>query len=140
VEDIVSPALRNQTTELHIEELQSLILLNNSNGFLIKPMPVEAQISPIEAIYTDDVNNDGFLDLLLAGNLSAVQNRTWPLRCRLGLVLTGNGRGDFSPVQPMKSGFMVNGEARGIKSVKTLKNERFYLVSRNNDSLIGFKK
>ena len=140
VEDIVSPALRNQTTELQIEELQSLILLNNSNGFLIKPMPVEAQLSPIEVIYADDLNNDGFLDLLLAGNLSAVQTELGPYDASMGLVLTGNGKGDFNPVQPMRSGFIVKGEARGIKSVKTLKNERFYLVSRNNDSLLGFKK
>ena len=140
VEDIVSPALRNQTTELRIDELHSLILLHSTNAFLVKPMPVEAQISPIEAIYAGDLNSDGFVDLLIGGNLSAVQTELGPYDAGLGLVLLGNGKGDFDPVQPMNSGFIVKGEVRGIKSVKTLKNETFYLVSRNNDSLLGFRK
>ncbi len=140
VEDIVTPALRNQTTELQIEELQSSILINNTTGFLVKAMPMEAQISPIESIEVDDVDNDGFLDLILGGNLSAVQTELGPYDASLGLVLTGNGKGDFKPVEPMNSGFIIKGEVRGIKSVKTLKNGRFYLVSRNNDSLIGFRK
>ncbi len=140
MEDIISPALRSQTTGLQINELQSLILINKSTTFSIQAMPSEAQISPIEAICAEDVNNDGLLDILLAGNLGAVQTELGPYDAGLGLLLLGNGKGDFKPVPAMNSGFIVKGEARGIKPVKTLKKEKIYLVSRNNDSLVGFRK
>ncbi|HLZ16645.1 MAG TPA: FG-GAP-like repeat-containing protein, partial [Cyclobacteriaceae bacterium] len=140
VEDIISPAIRNQTTELTIDELQSAVLLNEGGKFLLQPLPIEAQMSPVEALYCGDLNNDGFLDLLAAGNLTAVQTELAPYDAGIGLLLTGDGKGNFRPVQPMSSGFIVKGEARGIRSVKTLKNGQFYLVSRNNDSLLGFTK
>jgi hypothetical protein len=140
VEDIVSPALKNQTTELRIDELQSMVLINNANKFSLNALPAEAQISPIEAFLIEDVNEDGFSDILLAGNLAAVQTELGPYDAGIGLTLLGNSKGNFSAVQPMNSGFIVKGEARGIKSIKTLNNRRIYLVSRNNDSLVGFRK
>ena len=77
--------------------------------------------------------------LLLAGNFNAVQTELGPYDASLGLLLLGDGKGNFKPVTPMSSGFIVKGEARDIKEVNTSKNEKIYLVSRNNDSPIGFK-
>jgi len=139
VEDIISVAQQGQSTQLTINELQSVWVRNDRTQCTIIPLPQEAQFSPVEAIHSSDVNADGHADLLVAGNFSAVQTELGPYDAGLGLVLLGDGNGNFKPATPMASGFIVKGEARDIKEVNTSKNEKIYLVSRNNDSLLGFK-
>jgi hypothetical protein len=138
VEDIVSPALKNQTTELNVFQTESVVLLNEGDHFSSQALPVEAQVSPVETILVDDVDNDGLQDLVMAGNLSAVQTELGPYDAGIGLVAKGDGQGGFAAVPAMRSGLVIKGEARCIKSLKTLKKGRFYLVSRNNETLIGF--
>jgi hypothetical protein len=55
--------------KLSCEETRSCYLENVGNGKFIKhPLPVEAQFAPVNAIICDDLDNDGYKDLLLAGN------------------------------------------------------------------------
>jgi hypothetical protein len=139
VEDIISIAEQGQSAELAINELQSVWIRNDGNKFSLFPLPEEAQFAPVEAIHSGDFNRDGHADLLLAGNFNAVQTELGPYDASLGLLLLGDGKGKFKPVSSSSSGFIVRGEARDIKEIKTSKNEKIYLVSRNNDCLLGFK-
>jgi hypothetical protein len=139
VSDIISQAQKEQTAELAIQELQSAWIRNDGKTFTLIPLPGEVQFSPVEAIEHGDFNGDGKLDLLLAGNFRAVQTELGPYDAGLGCILEGDGQGGWIPVSPMASGFLVPGEARDIKAVKISKNERIYLVSRNNSQLLGFK-
>ena len=44
-------------------------MINGGNGkFQLVSLPVEAQMAPIFGIITQDINMDGFTDILLAGN------------------------------------------------------------------------
>lgn len=139
VEDILSVAKAEQTAELSIQELQSVLIRNDGNQLSLLPLPAEAQFAPVEAVHSADFNGDGHPDLLVAGNLSAVQTELGPYDASVGLMLLGDGNGNFEALSPMKSGFMVVGESRDIREIRTSKNEKIYLVSRNNEGLIGFK-
>ena len=139
VEDIISVAQQGQSAELVINELQSVWIRNDRNKFSVFPLPEQAQFAPVEAILSDDFNQDGHADLLLAGNFNAVQTELGPYDASLGLLLLGDSKGNFKPVSSPSSGFIVRGEARDIKEIKTSKNEKIYLVSRNNDCPLGFK-
>lgn len=139
VEDIITPAQKAQTTELKIEELRSVIIRNDGGKFTLWPLPVEAQFAPVESVCFEDVDRDGKLDLLLGGNLSAVQTELGPYDASVGLLLRGDGKGNFETVSPAASGFVVAGEIRAIQPVRLASGEVFYLVSRNNQAVVGFQ-
>ena len=103
------------------------------------PLPVEAQMAPIYSIAVDDVDADGNLDLLIAGNLHAVQPDFGRYDASLGLILLGNGKGEWQAADTQKTGFVVQGEARSIQVLRNFKKEKIVFVSRNNQSLVGFK-
>jgi hypothetical protein len=138
LEDIVSPAQAGQTTELKIEEMNSVLMRNEGGKFTLLPLPREAQMAPIEAILVDDVNQDNYPDILLGGNLLAVQTELGPYDASVGLLLLGDGACNFKSMDANESGFFVTGEIRSILKVNQ-QNGFNYLVSRNNNSIVGFK-
>ena len=45
--------------------MQSSVFINNKNGtFTAKPLPTEAQLSPMYGIAAEDFDNDGNTDIL----------------------------------------------------------------------------
>jgi hypothetical protein len=85
-----------------------------------------------------DIDGDGKLDLLMAGNLEGVKPEIGSLTAGYGVFLRGDGRGHFSPVRSLESGFMVPGQARDIQRVRTRSGD-IYIVSRNNDRPLIFR-
>ncbi|MBS1507112.1 MAG: VCBS repeat-containing protein [Bacteroidetes bacterium] len=138
-QDILSPAQEGQSAELRINELRSVYLRNDGTHLISIPLPQEAQVSPVEAIATADINDDGHTDILLGGNLRTVQTELGPYDASLGLILLGDGKGKFNAIPPSESGFVVKGEIRSIRAVKTSGKGIIFLASRNNDKIIGFR-
>jgi hypothetical protein len=112
---------------------------NNGDGsFTLVPLPREAQLSPVYGILATDVDRDGKLDLLLAGNFDGVKPEIGRMAAGYGLFLRGNGAGAFRPVRTTESGFFVPGQARDIKRIATPRGE-LYVVTRNNDRPLVFR-
>jgi hypothetical protein len=125
----------------HITTTTSCYFINLGNGkFIRKELPTEAQWSPVLSIRISDVNHDGANDILLGGNLHGVPPELNTDNDGYGLLLTGRGDGTFTAQSPASSGFVVKGEVRDIQQLTTVGKERLYLVTRNNDSLVVFKK
>lgn len=139
INDILSPAQKGQSTELHIDELQSVFVKNDRDRFSITSLPIEAQVSPVKAICVADINSDGILDIVLGGNLKAVQTELGPYDASLGQVLIGTGNGTFQPISPERSGFLVDGEIRAIQRVKRAGAKTTIFVARNNETIVGFE-
>jgi enediyne biosynthesis protein E4 len=113
---------------------------NNGDGsFSVIPLPAEAQIAPVYAIAASDVDRDGALDILLAGNFDGVKPEIGRMSEGRGLLLRGDGKGGFTAVRPPESGFVVPGQARDIRSVRTAAGERFVVV-RNNERPLLFDR
>ena len=140
LEDIITPQQKGNSTEMIVDSFTSLYLRNNGQSFTPIPLPFEAQLFPIFAIHSEDLDGDGFKDLMLAGNLTATQPDLGPDDGGIGLVMKGNGKGQFTPLTAMKSGFFVPGEGREIVVVKDSRGKKVYLVSRNNDTVLSFSK
>jgi len=56
-------------------------------------LPIEAQFAPVNSILCNDFDNDGHLDLLLAGNEYQVEVMIGRYDASYGLLLRGNGKG-----------------------------------------------
>ena len=116
----------------------SVYLQNNGDGtFTSVELPTLAQIAPIRGIIVDDVDGDGNLDLIVAGNLYDTEPNTPPADAGNGLWLKGDGRGHFTPVPPVESGFLAPRDVTGLALVKTPAGKAV-LVASYGDSLQAF--
>ncbi|MFD1141802.1 VCBS repeat-containing protein [Larkinella insperata] len=93
--------------------LQSAYIENLGNGeFRMRPLPRMAQQSPVFGIVVQDFNQDGKLDAVLTGNFYPNEVNMGRQDASFGLVLLGDGRGNFKPMLPRESGLRVTGDAR----------------------------
>jgi hypothetical protein len=112
---------------------------NNGGGsFTLVPLPIQAQSAPIYGILAAELDGDELLDLLLAGNFDGFKPEIGRMSASYGLFLRGDGDGGFLPVRTVESGFLVRGQARDIKRVRTQQGDVF-VVSRNNDRPVIFR-
>ena len=116
----------------------TLVRNNGDGSFTMVPLPLEAQIAPVYGILAADLDGDGKADLLLAGNFDGVKPEIGRMSAGYGLCLRGDGKGHFTPVRELESGFFVPGQARDIKRVRT-RAGNIYIVSRNNDRALIFR-
>jgi hypothetical protein len=114
------------------------IYLHNEGSltFSAAPLPMLAQIAPIRGIVVQDVDGDGNLDAIVAGNVMDVEANTAPADAGNGLWLRGDGKGHFAAVPPRVSGFLAPGNVTGLALVKTAGVS--LLVANAGDSLRAF--
>ena len=138
VRDIFGTALDSAVVK-RVDTFASALARNNGDGsFTLIPLPREAQIAPVYGILAGDFDHDGRSDLLLGGNLAGVQPAFGSMMGSYGLLLRGNGRGEFSAVRAAESGFIVPGQTRDIQRLRTRRGD-LYIVTRNNDRPLFFR-
>ncbi len=102
---------------LEAHTLESVVLRNEGAGvFTPHPLPLAAQLAPVNAIALRDFDGDGKLDAVLAQNSFAAQPEVGHLDGGLGVLLLGDGRGGFTASPPTASGVVVTGQASGAAS------------------------
>ena len=139
MEDIFTDDQIRSSETLMASYLPTAVLVNTGNmEFTLTALPREAQLSPVFAILADDFNNDGHMDILLGGNQYRAKPETGIYDGSYGVLLLGDGKNNFAPVQESVSGFFVPGEIRDLVSIPT-EDGRMLLVGRNNDSLKTFE-
>lgn len=120
--------------------LQSVVLVNDrKGGFAIMSLPEIAQISSIQDLAIDDLDGDGNADILAIGNMYAMETLFGRFDASVGTVLLGDGKGKFSDLSPAKAGFVVDGDARYIRSLRT-NSGVVYVVTNHNDSIRFFSR
>jgi hypothetical protein len=139
VGDIFPPKELNDAVVKNAYTFATTLVKNNGDGsFTMVPLALETQISPVYGIYESDVDGDGKTDLLLAGNFDGVKPEIGKMSAGYGLYLRGDGKGHFTPVSEVASGFLVPGQARDIQRVRTRRGI-LYVVARNNDAPLIFR-
>jgi hypothetical protein len=118
------------------EWLESAYIENKSNGdFELKPLLLEAQFAPVYGMIADDFNSDGFLDVLLAGNLYATEVTTGRYDAAVGLYLQGDGNGKLKSVSACESGFYADGDVKGMAKLTTATGDDLILIGNNSSAM-----
>jgi hypothetical protein len=128
--------------EREVNIFESVWIENMGKGeFTLHYLPSEAQVSKIFALNIADVTKDGKPDILLGGNFYNVSTYQGRYDASYGLVLENNfakSKGQFTPLLPTSSGFLLTGEVRDIQPIRSGGATRF-LVSRSGAGLLMFK-
>ncbi|MGH7652254.1 MAG: VCBS repeat-containing protein, partial [Gemmatimonadaceae bacterium] len=136
IEDIFPASDLKKAQVREAYDFGSAVALNNGNGtFTIRPLPIEAQFAPIYATLAGDFDGDGHTDLLVGGNLYGVTPMLGRYDASYGLLMRGTGDGHFSAVDMTRSGIVIDGEVRDLKSLRGQNGAQLILVARNNDNL-----
>jgi enediyne biosynthesis protein E4 len=110
---------------------------NLGNGeWKAHPLPDLAQLSPANDFVLRDFDQDGKLDILLAGNLYVSEVETQRADAGCGLLLKGDGQGNFAPLSVPESGLFVPGD---VKALAWLDGPGLLLVANNDGPLQVFR-
>jgi enediyne biosynthesis protein E4 len=138
IQQMFAPAELQRAVHYQTDTFGSVFLHNAGGGvFTASPLPNLAQIAPIKGIVVQDVDGDGNLDLIVAGNLYESEPNTPRADAGNGLWLRGDGKGHFAPVSPFKSGFLAPLNVSGVTLLNTPAGTAV-LVANSGDSVQAF--
>ncbi len=102
--------------------------------FQLSELPRTAQIAPMYGMLVNDYTGDGNLDLLSVGNFYNGNSFAGRYDASIGWLFKGDGKGGFKAIDVAKSGFYVDGDAKGMARVLTKKGE-LIISTRNNTTI-----
>lgn len=139
INDVIDANQLKEAQVLQVTEQSTLYLQNDGEkGFTKKSLPAQVQYAPVYAITSLDANKDGKKDLLLAGNNSWTRIKFGRYSANHGVLLIGDGKGNFSYVPQTQSGLNVRGNVRSTVSIKTGYTESIFF-GMNNSSVISYR-
>ncbi len=128
IDDLFEKDILNESEIFDVELLETSLFLNKNQQFEKIGLPMEAQYSPVYAMASEDLNGDGFQDLVLGGNQYLVKPQFGRYDASKGLVLFGSKDGfDSNNLEFLT----IDGQIRDIQSVE-LNGKRLFLFFINN--------
>ncbi|MEJ7588122.1 MAG: VCBS repeat-containing protein, partial [Ferruginibacter sp.] len=125
--------------EFKCETTASVWIENAGEGkFKTHQLPLPAQFAPINAITAEDMDGDGHIDLLLGGNEYQIEAGAGRYDASFGQFLRNNGKSGFTAIPAWQSGFIVEGELKGLQFITTANKKQLILAALNNDRLRCF--
>lgn len=136
MDEIFTPEQRSGALRVSANYFQSSYVENLGEGkFSIKPLPVQAQVSVLNGILVDDFNGDGNLDVVINGNDYGTEVSVGRYDALNGLVLKGDGKGNFKGLSILESGIYIPGNGKAIVKLKSSKGKYLLAASQNRGEL-----
>lgn len=98
--------------------------------FAIHQLPARAQFAPVYGIVVNDFNGDGNMDIILNGNEFSMAPGFGRSDAFNGLVLQGDGKGNFRPLSIVESGIYIPGNGKSL--VQLVANNKIILAAARN--------
>ncbi|SIO17484.1 VCBS repeat-containing protein [Algoriphagus halophilus] len=139
-EDLFTPEEKEGALILTGNYDNSAYVENLGNGqFKLKALPRIAQVGPVNGVVSEDFDQDGNLDVALIGNDYGNEIFIGKLDAHIGLILKGNGQGDFEPMKVLESGFLVPGDGKALVKIPSAQGSPLLVASQNRSDLKVFK-
>ncbi|MFT7452481.1 MAG: hypothetical protein ACI9VN_003215 [Patescibacteria group bacterium] len=139
IDDILGKDKMKEALNLTVTDFESKVLINNGDGtYSAKALPRLAQAAPLNGIIVKDINKDGNLDLISAGNMYNTEVETPRYDAGTGLIMMGDGKGNFEAIPSGTSGFFADKDVKDIALLRT-KGKDLVLVANNGEALEVFQ-
>ncbi len=140
--DLVIPTeTQNKAMRFQAFTFASTLFINKGNGeFDMQELPLPAQLGPIQDVFIQDVNHDGNLDIIAAGNDYASETTYGWHDASLGVCLLGDGKSHFKALSPKESGLYLNKDVRSLGFLELTSGEEMLLIGVNSGKLISYVK
>ncbi|MEZ4992913.1 MAG: VCBS repeat-containing protein [Saprospiraceae bacterium] len=136
LEDIYSTEHLEKSKHYQVKSFASVYAENVGQGqFELRPLDHLAQLAPINTMVTGDVNHDGIMDVVYAGNLYGSEVETPRGDATYGGLMLADRNGNFRSLMPYSSGLMVKGEVRAARKLRLAGGYTGVLFAKNNDYL-----
>jgi hypothetical protein len=140
MDEVLTPEERKGALRLKSNTSQSCYLRNDGNGkFTMIPLPNLAQISAINGMVVDDFDGDGNLDVMINGNDFGTEVGTGRYDALNGLMLKGDGKGNFYPQSILQSGIYIPGNGKALVKLQSSTGKYMMAASQNRDALKLFE-
>lgn len=131
LEQILDSAQISVGKKLTADFLHTVWFENTSKGMVMHRLPVQADFAPVYAIWTDDFDHDGNMDIFLGGNIEHTRIKIGKVDANHGILLKGNGKGDFEYVDQLQSGLNIKGCIRDIIETKSVGSKKTLMIGIN---------
>jgi len=140
MDSVITPEMRKGALRLKVNTLQSCYLRNDGNGkFTMSNLPVEAQMSELCGMTVDDFDGDGNLDIAISGNDFGTEVNTGRYDAFNGLMLKGDGKGNFKPQSILQSGIYIPGNGKALVKLTGAGGKYLLAASQNKDIIKVFE-
>ncbi len=140
MDKVFSPEELKGSLRLKANYQKSCYLKNEGNGrFTIVPLPKEAQVSILNGLVVEDFDGDGNLDVGINGNDYGTEVSVGRYDALNGLVLKGDGKGNFKPLSILESGLYIPRNGKALVKLLDSKGDLLLAASQNKDVLKVFK-
>jgi hypothetical protein len=96
---------------------------------------MQAQISVLNGMVSDDFDGDGNVDVLINGNDYSTEVSVGRYDALNGLLLKGDGNGNFKPQTITESGIYIPGNGKAMVSLRGANNRYLVAASQNRGAL-----
>lgn len=126
---------------LHANQFNSCFVKNEGNGrFSLHPLPAQAQFSVLNGMLVEDFDGDGNLDVLINGNDYGTEVSVGRYDALNGLLLKGNGKGDFTPMSILQSGIFIPGNGKALVKLRSASGKCLVAATQNRGPLKVFEE
>ena len=120
-------------------QLTSYIENKGHGEFTVKELPPEVQIAPVFAMLTGDFTNDLLPDILLTGNDYGNEVASGRFDALNGLLLCGDGKGNFEVMPMQESGIIIPGDGKSLAKLQA-SDSTLMVISGQNRGKVGLFK
>ncbi len=139
IEEVWSKKELDEAVHLVAYDLETCWWENQGGKFVRHSLPRQSQASVIQGIVAEDLNGDGNVDLLMAGNKYHLEIEGGRCDAGNGVFLAGDGKGNFRWVNNLQTGFWAMREARDLAMLKGAGGKRVFVVPNNGSGLQIFE-
>ncbi|SHG49920.1 VCBS repeat-containing protein [Flagellimonas flava] len=134
IHELFSKEVMDKSIVKQVTVSASVMAINEGGGkFSIQPLPARAQLSCVCDITCADVNNDGNLDLIMAGNNFEFKPQFSRLDASYGNLLLGDGKLGFAWQNYNDSGFAIKEEVKYLEQLTDKNGKRYLIAAINNE-------
>ena len=139
ISDIFSKEQIDNAKQLNLNYLHTTWFENVNGKFVTKSLPIQSDFAPVYSICANDFNGDGNIDLLLCGNVDNTRIRIGKIDANYGVLMLGDGKGNFKYVNQVESGLSIKGMVKDILKIDNNNGDHVLLIGINNSKPMFLK-